>query len=162
MHAPCTERMLALKHVMCYVQGILHYGLHLYPSPIKKLVSYTYVDCGGCPNTRRSTSGYCVFLYDNFISWSSKRQLTLSRSSAEIEYRRVANVVLELCWLHNLLLELQFTFSKDTLLYCDNVSAIHLSDNPVMHQRIKYIEMDIHFFREKFAYGQACALHVPF
>jgi hypothetical protein len=68
MHAPCNDHMLALNRIMTYVQGTLHYGLHLYPSPIEKRISYTDVDWGGCLDTRRSTSGYCVFLGDNLIS----------------------------------------------------------------------------------------------
>jgi len=133
MHAPKTEHMLALKRILRYVQGTIHFGLHLSPSPITKLISYTDVDWGGCPDTRRSTFGYCVFLGDNLISWSSKRQPTLSRSSAEAEYRGVANVVSESCWLRNLLLELHFPIPQATLVYCDNVSAIYLSGNPVQH-----------------------------
>ena len=87
MHDPREEHMTALKRVLRYVQGTLHFGLHLYKSPASALVSYTDADWGGCPDTRRSTSGYCVYLGDNLISWSSKRQPTLSRSSAEAEYR---------------------------------------------------------------------------
>jgi hypothetical protein len=161
MHAPHTKHMLALKRILRYVQGTLHFGLHLSPSPITKLISYTDADWGGCPDTRRSTSGYCVFLGDNLISWSSKRQPTLSRSSAEAEYRGVANVVSESCWIHNLLPELHFPIPQATLVYSDNVSAIYLSGNPVQHQRTKHIEMDIHFVREKVARGQARVLHVP-
>ncbi|XP_057424703.1 uncharacterized mitochondrial protein AtMg00810-like [Lotus japonicus] len=161
MHAPRTEHMLALKRILRYVQGTLQFDLHLYPSPIEKLISYTDADWGGCPDTRRSTSGYYVFLGDNLISWSSKRQPTLSRSSAEAEYLGVANVVSESCWLCNLLLELHFPLSHATLVYCDNVSAIYLSGNPVQHQCTKHIEMDIHFVREKVTRGQARILHVP-
>ncbi|GAA0143424.1 transmembrane signal receptor [Lithospermum erythrorhizon] len=105
MHNPITEHMQALKRIVKYT---LHLGLHLHPFSTTALSSYTDVDWGGCPDTRRSTSGYCVFLGDNLVSWSSKRQATLSRSSAEAEYRGVANVVSESCWLHNLLLELHF------------------------------------------------------
>ncbi|XP_019451844.1 PREDICTED: uncharacterized protein LOC109353944 [Lupinus angustifolius] len=102
-------------------------------TPTEKLVSYTNADWRGCPNTRRSTSTYCVFLRDNLISWSSKRQPTLSRSSAEAEYMCVANVVSESCWLNNLILELHFPLPQTTLVYCDNVSVIYLSGNLVQH-----------------------------
>jgi hypothetical protein len=85
----------------------------------------------------------------------------LSHSSAEVEYRGVAKVVSETCWVHNLLPELHFHIPQATLVYCDNVSAIYLSGNPVQHQRTKHIEMDIHFVPEKVARGQAHILHVP-
>ncbi|GAU35084.1 hypothetical protein TSUD_70070 [Trifolium subterraneum] len=161
MHDPKDEHMNALKHILRYIQGILDHGLHLYKSPVSGLTSYTDADWGGCPDTRRSTSGYCIFLGDNLISWSSKRQPTLSRSSAEAEYRGVANVVSESCWIRNLLLELHCPIHKATLVHCDNISAIYLSGNPVQHQRTKHIEMDIHFVREKVARGQVHVLHIP-
>jgi hypothetical protein len=153
MHHPMEEHMQALRRVLRYIQGTRHHGLHLYPSSTTSLISYTDADWGGCPDTRRSTSGYCVFFGDNLISWSSKRQPTLSRSSVEAEYRGVANVVSESCWLRNLLLELHCPIHKATLVYCDNVGAIYLSANLVQHQRTKHIEMDIHFVREKVAQG---------
>ncbi|KAE8713006.1 hypothetical protein F3Y22_tig00110220pilonHSYRG00054 [Hibiscus syriacus] len=161
MHDPRDELMNALKRIIRYIQGTLHLGLHISPSSITDLVSYTDADWGGCPDTRRSTSGYCVFLGDNLISWSSKRQPTLSRSSAEAEYRGVANVVSESCWLRNLLLELNCPIRKATMVYCDNVSAIYLSGNPIQHQRTKHIEMDIHFVREKVTRGEVRVRHVP-
>lgn len=66
--------MQAFKRIVRYVQGTLDHGLHLYPSTVSTLISYTDADWGGCPDTRRSTSGYCVFLDDNVLSWSTKRQ----------------------------------------------------------------------------------------
>ncbi|XP_050888884.1 uncharacterized mitochondrial protein AtMg00810-like [Lathyrus oleraceus] len=102
-----------------------------------------------------------ILLGDNLISWSSKRQPTLSCSSSKAKYRGVVNVVSESRWIRNLLLELHFPIPQATLVYCDNVSAIYLSGNPVHHQRTKHIEMDIHFVREKVARGQARVLHVP-
>ncbi|WOH09590.1 hypothetical protein DCAR_0729048 [Daucus carota subsp. sativus] len=165
MHDPRTDHMSALKRIIRYVQGTLDQGLHLYPSSVSSLVSYTDADWGGCPDTRRSTSGYCVFLGDNLLSWSSKRQPTLSLSSAEAEYRGMAKVVSESCWLRNLLLELHCPVQKATLVYCDNASAVYLSGNPVQHQRTKHIEMDIHFVRARcpslVARGQVRVLHVP-
>nr|GEY11604.1 ribonuclease H-like domain-containing protein [Tanacetum cinerariifolium] len=86
---------------------------------------------------------------------------TLSRSSAEAEYRGVANVVVETCCLRNLLFELHTPLSSATLVYCDNVNAVYLSSNPVQHERTKHIEIDIHFVQDLVSAGQVHVLHVP-
>ncbi|GJS28373.1 ribonuclease H-like domain-containing protein [Tanacetum coccineum] len=161
MHDPQEPHLSTLKRILRYVRGTLDYGLQLFSSLTTDLVAYSDGDWAGCPTTRRSTSGYCVFHGNNLLSWSSKRQLTLSRSSAEEEYRGVANAVAETCWLRNLLRELHTPLSSATLVYCDNVSAIYLSCNPVQHQRTKHIEIDIHFVRDLVAAGQVRVLHVP-
>jgi len=161
MHDPKTQHMSALKRIIRYIHGTIDFSLHLHPSSVSKLVSYTNADWAGCPDTRQSTSGNCVYFGDNLISRSAKRRHTLSRSSAEAEYRRVANVVSESCWIRNLLLELHCSVTTTTLVYCDNVSAVYLSDNSVQHQHTKHIEMDIHFVRDKVARGQVRVIHVP-
>ncbi|XP_022040172.1 uncharacterized mitochondrial protein AtMg00810-like [Helianthus annuus] len=161
MHAPKTGHWLALKRIIRYIKGTASFGLRIGPTTSNSLVAYTDADWAGCPDTRRSTSGYCVYYGDNLISWSSKRQPTISRSSTEAEYRAVANVVSEICWLRNLLLELRRPPFLATLVYCDSISAIYLSGNPVQHQRTKHIELDIHFVREQVQRGQVRVLHVP-
>ncbi|GKA86984.1 ribonuclease H-like domain-containing protein [Tanacetum coccineum] len=130
-HDPRKPHFSALKRILRYVQGTLDYGLQLFSSSTTDLVAYSDADWAGCPSTRRSTSGYYVFLSNNLLSWSSKHQPTLSRSSAEAEYRGVANVVAETCCLRNLLRELHNPLSSATLVYCDNVRAVYLSCNPV-------------------------------
>nr|AAL77129.1 Putative polyprotein [Oryza sativa]AAP52413.1 retrotransposon protein, putative, Ty3-gypsy subclass [Oryza sativa Japonica Group] len=110
-------------------------------------LSSGYSDWAGCPDTRKST-------------WSFKRQNTVSRSSDEAEYRVVANTVAETCWLCQLLHELTPP-SRATLVYCDNVSAIYLSTNPVQHQRTKHVEIDLHFVHDRVAAGSVRVLHVP-
>ncbi|GJX01277.1 ribonuclease H-like domain-containing protein [Tanacetum coccineum] len=161
MHDPRDTHLSALKRILRYVQVTLHYGLQLFPSSTTNLVAYSNADWAGCPTTRRSTSGYCVFLGNNLLSWSSKRQPTLSCSSVEAEYHGVTNDVAETFWLRNLLRELHTLLSSATLVYCDNGSAVFLSCNPVQHQRTKHIEIDIHFVRDLVDAGQVRVLHVP-
>lgn len=161
MHDPRVPHLNALKRIIRYIQGTLSFGQQLYKSNIDTITAYSDADWAGCPDTRCSTSGYCVYLGDNLISWSSKRQQTVSRSSAEAEYRGVANAVSETCWIRNLLLELRLPITKATLVFCDNVSAVYLASNPVKHQRTKHVELDIHFVRDKVALGQVRVLHVP-
>ncbi|GKE59887.1 ribonuclease H-like domain-containing protein [Tanacetum coccineum] len=151
----------ALKQILCYVRGTLDYGLKLFSSSTTNLVAYSDADWAGYPTTRRLTLGYCVFLGNNLLSWFSKRQPALSHSSVEVEYRGVANAVAETCWLRNLLHELHTPLSSATLVYCDNVTTVYLSSNPVEHQRTKHIEIDIHFVRDLVATGQVRVLHIP-
>jgi hypothetical protein len=134
-----------MKRILRYLQGTPDYGLLLHYSSSSDLIVYTDVDWAGSPDTRHSTSGYAVFLGDNLVSWSTKRQTVVSRSSAEAEYRVIANSVVEATWLRQLLHELQTPSSRCTLVYCDNISVVYLSINPVQHQRTKHMEIDLHF-----------------
>lgn len=84
-----------------------------------------------------------------------------TRSSAEAEYRGVANAVAETSWIRQLLSDLCCPTSRATIVYCDNVSAVYLSSNPVHHQRTKHVEIDIHFVRDQVALGRVRVLHVP-
>jgi hypothetical protein len=161
MHTPREPHLTALKRILRYLRGSLDYGLLLRPSPTSELVVYTDADWAGCPDTRRSTSGYAMFLGTNLVSWAAKRQPVVSRSSAEAEYRAVANGVAEASWLRQLLHELHSPLQRATLVYCDNVSAVYLSTNPVQHQRTKHVEIDLHFVRERVAAGDVRVLNVP-
>jgi hypothetical protein len=161
MHDPREPHLNAVKRILRYLRGTLDYGLTILRSSPTSLTAYTDADWAGCPDTRKSTSGYGVFLGDNLVSWSSKRQHTVSRSSAEAEYRGVANAVTEACWLRQLLSELHRPLQRATVVYCDNISAVYLSTNPVQHQRTKHVEIDLHFVRERVAFGDVRVLHVP-
>ncbi|GKD70032.1 ribonuclease H-like domain-containing protein [Tanacetum coccineum] len=125
------------------------------------LLTATLVYCDNVSAVYMSTSGYCVFLGDNLLSWSAKRQHTISRSSAKAECRGVANVVAKTAWIRNHLRELHSPLLTATLVYCDNVSAVYMSANPVQHQRTKHIEIDIHFVRDMVKAGHVRVLHVP-
>jgi hypothetical protein len=95
MHDPREPHLTVMKRILRYLQGTPDYSLLLRRSSGSDLVIYTDDDWTGCPDTRRSTSGYAVFLGDNLVSWSAKRQTVVSRSSAEAEYHVVANGVAE-------------------------------------------------------------------
>jgi hypothetical protein len=161
MHAPTVSHCSMLKRVLRYLQGTATLGLHLLASTAPTITAYTDADWAGCPDTRRSTSGFAVFLGDSLVSWSSKRQTTVSRSSAEAEYRGVANAVSECTWLRHLLRELHYDATKATIVYCDNISSVYMARNPVHHRRTKHIEIDIHFVREKVALGELRVLQIP-
>ena len=145
-----------MKQILCYIRGTMALGLTLTASSSTDLVAYSEADWAGCPDTRRSTSGYCAYHGPSLILWLSKRQPTVSRSSAEAEYRAVANVIAECSWLRQLLRELLCDVHKATVVYCDNMAA-----NPVHHWRTKHIELDIHFVCEKVALSELHILHVP-
>ncbi|XP_071705143.1 uncharacterized mitochondrial protein AtMg00810-like [Rutidosis leptorrhynchoides] len=113
-----------------------------------KISGFSDADWAGCPISRRSTTGYCVFVGGNLVSWKSKKQHTLSRSSAESEYRAMADVSCEMTWIKRLLRELGVVTDNLTRLYCDSQSAIHIAKNQVFHERTKHIEVDCHLVRD--------------
>jgi hypothetical protein len=154
MHDLCECHIALIKRILPYVCGTMTLGLHLRASSSTSLTVYTDADWAGCPNTQRSTSGYCVFFGESLVSWSSKCQPTVSRSSAEALYRAVANAAAECTWLWQLLGELHCPINNAAVAFCDNVLAVYMTSNPVHHRRTKHIEIDIHFIREHVALGE--------
>jgi hypothetical protein len=127
MHAPREPHLNLVKRILRYIKGTLDLSMHLSRSSTTSLTAYSDADWAGCPDTRRSTSGYCMYLGDNLISWSSKCQTTVSRSSAEAEYRAVAHAVAECCWIRQLLTELHQPLAAATVVFCDNVSTVYMA-----------------------------------
>jgi hypothetical protein len=148
MHAPTDIHLTAAKHILRYVRGTIDHGLFYTPGPIS-LSAFSDADWAGDPNDRRSTSGLLVFLDNNPITWSAKKQLTVSRSSTEAEYRALASASVELCWLRTLIKNLGLYLYDPPILWCDNVSALAIASNPVFHARTKHVEVDFHFIRER-------------
>lgn len=104
----------------------------------------------------RSTSGYCTFLGGNLVTWKSKKQNIVARSSAEAEFRAMAMGICELLWLKIVLQDLKIQWESPMRLYCDNKSAISIAHNPVQQDRTKHIEVDRHFIKEKLDNGLIC------
>jgi hypothetical protein len=150
-----------MKRTLRYLRGTLDYGLQLRCSVSSELTICTDADWAGWLDTHRSTSGYDVFLGAILVSWSSKRQYIISRSSVEVKYRVMANGVTEVCWLRQLLQELHAPLMKSSLVYCDNVSVVYLFTNLIQHRPTKHVEIDLHFVRERMAIDDVRVLHVP-
>ncbi|XP_019190810.1 PREDICTED: uncharacterized protein LOC109185287 [Ipomoea nil] len=153
MHSPTQDHWGLLKRVLRYVKGTLDYGLRLTPSLASDLHAYSDSDWAGCPVDRKSTSGYAVFLGTNLISWLSRKQRTVTRSSTEAEYKGLADVAAEVTWVVSLLRELGLHSGTPATLWCDNLGATYLATNPVFHARTKHVEIDFYFVRDKVAAG---------
>ena len=149
---PHKPHLQAVYRILRYVKGTRDRGL-FYPSTSSlQLTAYADADWAGCPDTRRSTTGWCMFLGPSLISWKSKKQVTISKSTAEAEYRSMSSACSEVICLRRLLREFSI-FTKDpTPLYADNTSAIRIAKNIVFHERTKHIEIDCHFIRQHFVY----------
>jgi histone deacetylase 1/2 len=163
MAQPLESHWKAVKRILRYLKGTLSHGLLLMPSPTSlpfSLRAYSDADWATDQDDRRSTSGSCIYFGPNLISWGSKKQPLVARSSTEAECRSMANTTTDLLWIQSLLRELRIPFHTPTLL-CDNLSAVSLSHNPVLHAKTKHIELDIHFVREKVISKQLHVLHVP-
>ena len=149
LNSPCEGHWEAVIRILKYIKGAPGKGLLYEDKGHTRVVGYSDADWAGSPSDRRSTSGYCVFLGGNLISWKSKKQSVVARSSAEAEYRAMATTTCELIWLKQLLHDLRFGDVSQMTLICDNQAALHIASNPVFHERTKHIEIDCHFIREK-------------
>jgi hypothetical protein len=161
LHKPTMTHYKAACRVIRYLKHNPGRGLIFHRNSDMQLLGYSDADWAGCIDTRRSTSGYCFFLGSSLISWKAKKQLTVSKSSSEAEYRALSTATCELMWLQYLLKDLQVECCKLPVLFCDNQSALHIASNPVFHERTKHLEIDCHLVREKVQRGLLRLLPVP-
>jgi len=162
LHSPTNDHFLAVKRILRYVKRTLHVGLTFRPfATPTTLVVYSDADWAGCPETRRSTSGYSIYFGNSLVSWSAKKQHIVSLSSCESEYYALAITTADLLWLTHLLHDLKVSLPQRPLLLCDNKSAIFLSSNRVSHKRAKHVELDYHFFRELVLADKLRTQYVP-
>jgi hypothetical protein len=153
----------AVKRILRYLQGIIHHGLLIKPASTTvplSLIGFCDADWASDPDDRRSTSGACIYLGPNLVNWLAKKQTLVARSSAEAEYRSLAQASAEILWMQSLLKELRVPFSVPQI-YCDNLSVVSLAHNPVLHSRTKHMELDIFFVREKVLNKSLVVSHIP-
>ena len=151
MSCPESSHWEACKRLLRYLKATIHFGLQFYNCGALQINFFLDSDWAGDRDDRKSVAGFAVFLGPNLVSWSSKKQSVVSRSSAEAEYRALAHAASEVVWIKSLLAELQVKLSTTPLMWCDNQSAIALAYNPVYHAKTKHVELDIHFIRDKVA-----------
>ncbi|GJT88140.1 gag/pol polyprotein [Tanacetum coccineum] len=176
MHAPTENHWSAVKRILRYFHGTVEHSMLIRHSSGSTIQAFTNVLWKGNPNSsleafsdadwagdlddRWSTGGFAIYLGSNLISWTARKQRTVSRSSTEAEYKALAHTVVELTWLQALLNELGIHSSSTPILWCDNLGATYLSANPIFHARTKHVEIDYHFVREKVAQGDLRVQHI--
>ncbi|BBH09514.1 hypothetical protein Prudu_022027 [Prunus dulcis] len=160
MTQPSDLHFQLVKRILRYIHGTLDHGLN-FTSGSWDLHAYSDADWASDVNTRRSTTGFVVYLGNNPVSWQSKKQNSVSRSSTEAEYRALANTAADLAWVRQVLLDLKIFLPQPPTIHCDNLSALALSSNPVYHSRIKHLDIDFHFVRERVQKKDLFVQYIP-
>ncbi|CAH9095246.1 unnamed protein product [Cuscuta europaea] len=156
MHNPFQEHLDATYRILRYLKSCPGKGLFFKRSDNRNVEAFTDADYAGSITDRRSTSGYCTYVWGNLVTWRSKKQNIVARSSAESEFRSMANGICELLWIKRMMSELNMEMELPMKLSCDKKAAINIAHNPVLHDRTKHIEVDRHFIKEKIEAGIVC------
>ncbi|GJW96612.1 putative RNA-directed DNA polymerase [Tanacetum coccineum] len=157
---PRNNHLEAANRVLRYLKATPGQGILLSQAGDPVLTAYCNSDWLGCSFTRRSRTGYFLLLGGTPISWKTKKQSVVLRSSAEAEYRAMASTVSEVIWVRLLLSELQVDILLPTTLFCDNQAARHIANNLVFHERTKHVEMDCYFVRERVESKEIIPMHI--
>ncbi|KAJ0824197.1 putative RNA-directed DNA polymerase [Helianthus annuus] len=160
MHSPTEVHLQIALRLLRYLKLAPGCGLLFKRSDKLDLVGYVDSDWAKCLSTRKSVTGYCVYLGSSLVSWKSKKQSTVSRSTGEAEYRAMCSATSEIMWLLNLLREVGVKCGLPVKLYCDSKAAISIAANPVFHEKTKHFEVDLHFLREKVSSGVIATVKV--
>ena len=158
MHVPRKPHFDAIDRILRYLKKSPGNGIWMKNNKSNEICGYSDAEYAGSFD-RKSTTGYCTFVGGNLVTWKSKKQNVVARSSAEAEYRAMASTASELTWIKQLLEELNFKIGGPMQMFCDNNAARHIASNVVFHERTKHIEVDCHFIREKV---QAKEIETPY
>ena len=144
---PKESHMTVLKRIIKYVRTTAKFGVWYSKNTSDILAGYSDADWVGNADDRKSTSGGCFYVGNNLVSWMSKKQNSISLSTAEAEYIATSSCCTQLLWMQKFLHDYGICQEHLTI-YCDNTSAINISKNLVQHSRTKHVEIQHHFIRE--------------
>lgn len=153
MSKPHPPYLNVVHHILKYLKSTPGQGIFFLASFSIKLRAFSDVDWAAYADTWKSVTGFCVFLGESLISWKTKKQETISRSSTEAEYRALATTRSEVLWIIQLLKDLHIDVSQPATIFCDNQPAIHLATNLIFYECTKHIEIDCHFICGKIKEG---------
>ncbi|XP_019265020.1 PREDICTED: uncharacterized protein LOC109242641 [Nicotiana attenuata] len=160
MQEPREPYLKAPFHLLRYLKNDPTLGIFMSKDGDHTVKAYCDSDWASCPVSRRSITGYLVLQGNNPIRLKSKKQETISLSSAEAKYRALRKVVGELVWLSRLFEELPVPLSLPISVFCDSQSALQIAKNPVLHGTTKHIEVDCHFVRDQLQAGLISLHHI--
>jgi hypothetical protein len=152
LHSPTSSHWTAVKWILRYLKHTMGIGLNIRKSSSTLVSAFSDVDWAGCSDDRKSTGGFAVFLGPNLISWCAKKQKTVSRSSTEAEYKAMTDATAEIMWVQSVLRDLGIPSPKAAKLWCDNMGVRYLASNPISHGRMKHVEVNFHFVRDRVAH----------
>ena len=161
MNDPTKEHMEAVNRILRYLKMTPGKGLYFRKNTRKDIEVFIDADWDRSITDRRSTSGYCTYVWGNLVTWRSKKQPVVSRSSAEAEFRAMALGICEGIWLERLMRELGILTSEPMKVFCDNQSAINIAKTLMHHDRTNHVEIDHHFIKEKIENGTVSLLYTP-
>ncbi|EOY08066.1 Uncharacterized protein TCM_022381 [Theobroma cacao] len=157
---PGIHHLAAAHRVLKYIKKAPGQGILMKSKCNLRIFGYSDSDWAGCLDTRKSVTGYCIFVGDSLVSWKSKKQSVMARNSAKAECRSMAATCCEIIWLRSLMADFGINHSETVNLYSDSQSAIQISKNHVLHEKTKHIEMDCHFIRDKVLARLINPLHI--
>ncbi|GKA55531.1 ribonuclease H-like domain-containing protein [Tanacetum coccineum] len=145
IHRTLRSHLKVALKVLRYLKGNLRKGIHIVKQPKASFEAFVDADWAKCIITRKFVTSFCIKLNGSLISWKIKKQNTLSKTSAEAEYRAMASVTFEITWILKILKDLEWGYVLLVKLFCDSQAAIKIAANPIFHERTKHLEIDLYF-----------------
>lgn len=144
LSCPRTQHWEACKRLLCYLKVTIHFGLQFYTYGAMQIKYFINSNCACDRDDRKSIVGFTIYLGPNLVSWSSKKQVVVSRSRTEANCRALSHAASEVTLIHSLLAELHINLAIIPILWCNNQGAIALTYNSVYHEKTKHLELGIH------------------